>query len=710
MCRTLAVSRDLLLKQWGRFRHWLGAQMARGHSWLAAQQLTRKALDRTFLVGLLAVVALIIWFKPDVFAARAWAMSILVVVILLLAAATYYRLARSIYPKEFPQRIRIRPFTSLREKSTYSGHALARLLEQAMRAPDKSKEAPPSQVGLEPKAPSFNVSVAGATISLDFIWGIVERWILGPAYTVEGIVSNSGRTIVLEAWSYERAVQWRAVSSAEPESDPLRTAIADLAEKMKVAFGHYRELRDTYTTQRRYGNAIFVAEQLNKAEQGTGITLAHLYLSAGQLDQAETALKDAREKSKDVQVLSGALLGLAFVRSAKGRHSEAIARLKKVRQGREAQTAKSFVARVLYYRKKFRSAQKILESLATDIEGSLERLLKTEVLALSVGALRLKRDDLDEEEQNRLYVDLTDLALSYGTLGRCAEELGDRELAKRSYGLAAEVSMRRAHLWVPYHAVASDLGIWLKDLARCDPGRYDEAIDANDWQFRDAYDYYRENPLDAGALTNMAWAVAGKVACLAAKVAIKKGELDDVEVPQQVIEHAEEAAGLLQFVPEEQWQAVTLEAEKHSKAGGEREVKSRHAIKPLSKEQTGEFAQLVANLLRVKDPVSATALIIAIARRKQSDEKAQRYFKKLAQTGDDANTAEAFFGLACVHATCERYDEALDHLKQAIGYIEDIKNRAWIAADLKVLREDERYREKFAKLVKWDRTPVSNAQ
>jgi tetratricopeptide (TPR) repeat protein len=710
MCRTRAVSRKFVLKQWGRFRHSLGAQIARGHSWLAAQQLTRKALDRSFLVGLLAVVALIIWFKPDVFAARAWAMSILAVVILLLAAATYYRVARSIYPKAFPSQIRIKPFMSLREKSAYSGKALARLLKLTIQPPDKSEEAPPSRVELEAKVPAFNVSVAGATIPLDFIWGTVMRWILGPAYTVEGIVSNSGRTIILEAWSYECAVQWRAESSAEPESDPLRTAIADLADQMKVAFGHYRELRDTCTTQRRYGEAIYVAEQLNKVEQGTGIRLAYLYLSAGRLDKAETTLNDAQERSKDVQVRSQASLGLAFGRSARGRHSEAIALLKKIRQGLEAQTAKLVVARVLSYRKKFRSAQKILQSLATDIEGRLESLLKAELLALSVGALRLKRYDLDEEEQLRLYADLVDLAQSYGRLGRCAEELDDRELAKRSYDLAAEVSTRRALLWVPYHVVAADLSTWLKDLARYDQGRYDKAIDANDRQFRDAYDYYRENPRDAAALTNMAWAVAGNVACLAAEVEIAKGELDDVEVRQQVIEHAEEAAGLLQSIPEEQWQAVMSEAEKHSKAGGEREVKSRHAIKPLSKEQTGELVQLVANLRRIRGPVSDTALISAIARRKQSDEKAQRYFKKLAQTGDDANMAEALFGLACVHATCERYDEALDHLKEAIEYIENIKNIARIAADLKVLREDERYRGTFEKLVQWDRTPVANAQ
>jgi tetratricopeptide (TPR) repeat protein len=479
---------------------------------------------------------------------------------------------------------------------------------------------------------------------------------------------------------------------------------------MKMAFGHYRELRDTYTTQRRYGAAIFVAEQLNKAEQGTGIRLAYLYLSAGRWDQAETTFNDAQEKSKDVQVRSQALLGLAFGRSARGRHSEAIALLKKVRQGLEAQTARLWVARALHCRKKFRSAQKILQSLATDIEGRLERLLKVEFRALSAGALRLKRDDLDEEEQLRLYFDLADLAQSYGGLGRCAEELGDRERAKQSYDSAVAVSRRRADLWVPYHAVAADLGTWLKDLARYDQGRYDEAVDANDRQFRDAYDYYRRNSQDAAALTSMAWAIAKDVACLAAKVEIAKRDLDDVKVRRQVIEHAEEAAGLLQSIPEEQWQAVTSEAEKHSKAGGEREVKSRHAIKPLSKEQTGELAQLMANLLRGMDAVSATELIIAIARRKQSDEKAQRYFKKLAQTEDDANMAEAFLGLACVHATCERYDEALNHLKQAIGYIEDIRNIARIAAGLKVLREDERYREKFAKLVQWDRTPVANAQ
>src|SRR5262245_39361632 len=129
MCRTRAVSRELVFKQWGRFRHWLGAQIARSHSWLAAQQLSRKALDRSCLVGLLAVFALIIWFEPDVFPGRAWAMHILVAVFLLLAAATYYRLARMIFPKAFPSQIRIKPFMSLREKSAYSGQALARLLK-----------------------------------------------------------------------------------------------------------------------------------------------------------------------------------------------------------------------------------------------------------------------------------------------------------------------------------------------------------------------------------------------------------------------------------------------------------------------------------------------------------------------------------------------------------------------------------------------------
>jgi hypothetical protein len=116
MCRTRAVSREFLLKQWGRFRHWLGAQIARGHSWLAAPRVTRKGLHRGFLVGL-AVVALMLWYNRDWFAALTWAASILpLLILLLLAAFCYYQLARIIFPKAFPPRIRIKPFLSLQDK------------------------------------------------------------------------------------------------------------------------------------------------------------------------------------------------------------------------------------------------------------------------------------------------------------------------------------------------------------------------------------------------------------------------------------------------------------------------------------------------------------------------------------------------------------------------------------------------------------------
>jgi hypothetical protein len=517
MCRTRAVSREFLLKQWGRFRHWLGAQIARGHSWLAAPRVTRKGLHRGFLVGL-AVVALMLWYNRDWFAALTWAASILpLLILLLLAAFCYYQLARIIFPKAFPPRIRIKPFLSLQEKSAYSGQAVARLLGLAMQPPDKSEEAPSSRVDLEAKVPSFNVTVAGTTIPLDFIWERVERWILGPAHTVEGIVSSSGRTIILEAWSYEGAAQWRAESDAEPESDPLRTAIADLADQMKMEYGHYRELTATRMDQRRYGDAIYFCKRLDKAEQGTGLGLSFLYLSAGWLDEAESTLKDVLEKSTDGHIQSQALLGLAFGRAARGRHSEAIELLRRVGQGREAQVAKLGVAQILSYRKKFRSAQRILRSVCADIEGGLERLLEAEFASLSVRALRSKLDDLDDESRQRLYIDLQDLADSYGTLGRCAEELDDPKQAEQNYGFAAAVLQRRAIFWVPYHRAAADRGIWLKDLARYDKGKYDEAIDANDRQFRDAYDYYRENPRDAAALTNMALAVAGNVACLPLK-------------------------------------------------------------------------------------------------------------------------------------------------------------------------------------------------
>jgi hypothetical protein len=175
-------------------------------------------------------------------------------------------------------------------------------------------------------------------------------------------------------------------------------------------------------------------------------------------------------------------------------------------------------ARVLSYRKKFRGAKKLLQSLSTDIECRLEHLLKAKLRALSVEALRSKRDNLDEGDQVQLYIDLGDLADLHGNLGRCAEELDEPEQAQLGYRFAAAVLVQRSSLWIPYHLTAANIGIWLEDLARYNPDMYDIAIDANNRQFQDAYDYYRENPKDCSALMNMAWAVAGNVSCLAGKL------------------------------------------------------------------------------------------------------------------------------------------------------------------------------------------------
>jgi hypothetical protein len=268
MSGSQVVNGGTLLRLWTPIRAWLAAQATKNCSWLVeninnrysrfAKRIARKYLDWTFGIGFLTLILLIIYFKPDLFGAKPWPGIFWMVSGLLSSAAIYYLLARTIFPKAFPQRIRIRAFTPLREKSTYNGQAIARLLELEMQPPDKSKEAP-SRVGSEPKVPSVNVSLAGTTIPLDFIWGRIDRWISGPIYTIEGIISESDRAITIDAWSTERAVHWRARSSPDLDCDPWRSAIVDLADQVRDSFGHYQELRDKRVDKSRYQESIYLA-------------------------------------------------------------------------------------------------------------------------------------------------------------------------------------------------------------------------------------------------------------------------------------------------------------------------------------------------------------------------------------------------------------------------------------------------------------------
>ena len=236
------------------------------------------------MVALVAVV----YFRPELLGIQKWTKYIWVTSGVLILPAVYFVLARRIFPKAFSDRIRIRTFTALDDKTNYNTSALARMLELEMQPAVPSKEAR-SRVGTQPDVLPIKISLAGATVPLDFIWKRIDQWILGPIYVIEGIISESHDGITIEAWCTERSYRWRANSSSYPKSDPLKTAILSLADQIKASFGHNQDLATNYEAQHRYGSAIYYCQKLDRDEQGT--TLAYLYLNAGRVDEAELAFR-----------------------------------------------------------------------------------------------------------------------------------------------------------------------------------------------------------------------------------------------------------------------------------------------------------------------------------------------------------------------------------------------------------------------------------
>lgn len=519
---------------------------------------------------------------------------------------------------------------------------------------------------------------------------------LGPIFTIEGIVSENDGEVTIDAWSNEPGFRWQAKSCKHPESNPLRTALHSLADQMRESFGHYQELTDKFEAQHRYETAIYYCQQLDKAEQGA--TLGYLYLNAGQLADAESSFR-ALENDEKEEVRMEGLLGLGLVSAARGEHLEAISLLLKVRGDLETR-ARLDEATVLCYRCDFRAAREHLEKLAPVIEDSLRTLLGVERFGLAPAILLSQIRNLIEEQWVKVHNWLWNIADLYGSLGRCLHELGEPEQSKQNYWLAIEVLHQLSLITEPYHQIALTLGVRLEDLSE-----HDEAMLYYDDCLEDATDKYREDPDDVYALTNIAWAIAGNLGCLVKNLEHALARFEDSEAGQRVLEDAEQIAHLLQDVPKEWWQAVVVQAVIQSRRNVEQGEGIVEPIGPLSTEDVNELLWVLQDVGRVTGGLELQVLLRLVGwiiDRNQNDQLAQEYFRQLEQKTEMCHQAEACFGLACVHAIHHRYEMALDYLELAISYAPELKNRARLDEDLRSLHD----LEGFWKLVQWSGSPI----
>jgi tetratricopeptide (TPR) repeat protein len=654
--------------------------------------MTRKYIDSIFWGTFVAVLIGILWFKPDWLPLQTWLRFIWVVAFILLVPTVFYLLARWRFPDAFPDRIRIRPFIPLDSKTLYNGAAIARLLDLEMQTPELSKEAR-SRVGPEQSAAPVEVKIAGTSIPLDFIWSRVDQWLFGPISFINGIVAESEGRVTLQAWSNGGIPRWRATSSMQDWGDPLRSAICFLADAIRDEFGHNKELRDKYEKQHRFDLAIYYCERLNKKDQGAD--LAYLYFNAGRIDDAERAFECLLKNSGE-EVSAEARRGLALVSTARGDYKKALDLLRNIHGDVEAR-AKLDEATVLCYTQDFAQAINVLEKLARTTEASSGRLLGGSFFDLSIEATQSKLTKLKDKDWLKAYNDLWNLAELYGTLGRCYGELGHPDEASQTYSSAIKVLYQLSAIsQQPYHQVALDLGVRFEDL-----GLYDNAMESYNECLEDAEKAFREDPEDVFALTDIAWAYAGSLACSVKKLNEELQNRTNNELRGEVERSVEELGSLLRDEPDEVWRSVFVDSDpKQISLGGSNS---------LSEERAASIRNTVAELTRTcsnLDGQSLRLLIENVVNRDLLEVESQKSFTRLLQKGSPSHIAEALFGFACVDAIRFRSDRAVAYVGSALNYAPYLRNRARLDEDLRVFRGNEG----FEQLLQWENVSLLNDQ
>lgn len=647
--------------------------------------MNRRKIDNGFLV-LLVVLVLVTTFTGvglDLNLKSVWPAGLWVA--LLLSPCVYYAVARRIYPDLFPPRFRLTPFCKLDDRTPYRGESIARLLELELRPPVRSESEPkairvaggPIRVRMpEEQSLPPSITLAGTTIPLGFFWRALDRWMFGPIQTVEGIIGSSDTNVTLEAWTTDGRYRWKAQSLPRAGADLLSSALQELSDMIRLSFHRYLELAEDFEDQGRVGLAVEMRQKLPKQ----GLELGYLYLRLGQIEDAAKMFSKLEEPfSVDC------IRGLALAKVARGRYDEAKALLQD--QLSDELWSKSDVADILMFKSDFSAARTLLDQ---STQGLVQRMASRLKVASNDLEERLER--LKEEELVDVYPDLFLLAEVLGRLGRCCEEIEDADAASRHY-LACHNVLLVLNNFKPAHQSALDIGLRLEDL-----GLYSQAVAAYDESIEDAAEVYRNNPNHFDALTNLAWALAGKLACLNLQIGEALENVEDDPLREQVLDCAQELTSILSQTPEEQWLPALL-AGIAQFTPSEREEPD----KPVEGTKTPELEAIgtaLAPLFEGNGTINVSWLMISVRMLSLADETSEMSearFLELSRASDACNIAEGYFGAACLYAIQGDDDQAIDFLQTAILYLPEIRNRAKLDKDLRSLSK----RQDFAELVSW---------
>jgi tetratricopeptide (TPR) repeat protein len=641
--------------------------------------MTRQHIDRGFWIAFLAAIAVIVAFWPSLLGVENWTRAIWVVCVLLSTPILYYLLARNRYPDAFPERTQIKPFSILHSRTTYDGAATARLLELEMRPSDPSIGAR-SRFNYEQSALPLSLAVAGTTIPMQFIWERFERWMFGPLSRIEGLISEDEGTVRIVAWCPHRDFTWHAVGESRKGGDPLRPALRDLADQIRNSFRHFNELVVRFERQARYDEAIYYCRRIDATEQL--LTLAYLFYNAGRLSEVEDALEQLFSSTSQ-ELRNDAVRCLALARAGQGRFEESLKLLDSL-QGAGKERAVLDAALIHMYRKQFEPAARELERLGAQIEDTLNGYLGEPRKGMPPDAVASNLDKLDGKDWARVYQGLSNLEDLYGLLGRWSDPARCHDAIEVIYQLSVVITD---------DAMTIRLGARFEDL-----GEYENALAVYDNCMRATRKKLRDDPEDVIALSNVAWASAGKISCYVNRL---RSLRNDGQMTEERMDDAQNLSLLLNDVEESSWWPVMVGviAQRH-----DFDAFGTEAIRPISslgKEKVEELLAGVATLSDIPDSreelrqVVDVAAVFASLRR--AGRTAQKHFELLTQRAEPSHAADGYFGLACIDALCGHEDNAMAYLAHAIDRAPHFRNRARLDTDLASLAE----REDFNALLQW---------
>jgi len=570
----------------------------------------------------------------------------------------------------------------------------------------------------EQARPNITVSVSGTSLPLAFVWQWVRQSLIGQDINLEGLATKSDSELTVNLWTRDYRHQDSQSTAIGPTIRTVNSVTRLLAANVKLfVLSNPYDVVQTFYAQQRYEAGI---QQLIYAKNSPEIRLlrAQCLVGAHAYAEAEAEYKRVKGAKRRSQLRSQAICGWAEAVAATGECSRAIQMLEELTNDRLKVEAHIVLGRI--YSSSGGLERAIYHwGIAGDIlRKRLARLggvRQSRDVKVLIRRLRERLDNLaTRSDAAQMLWQLSEVHVNKAT---CEElrALNVTEQSRKDIGDALTI-LQLAALLDPGPNADLNIAVQQKRLEA-----FREAIQIYDQCISSCQTAMADDPDNFSVFVDMAWAQAGRAACL-----VKEEKKQTVSGP------GEEVTGLLvlfcyplnqaplwlqkireclRFPSENKEHARLLgEASKIYLAdvsNGRDDDQISEALTSLSQNlrldpREGETAEAIFERLqtevvgRIQKNVDAESIdaIFDLARLRDDIAlalgRAGEAFVTIGNLGEQHLIAEAYYGLACLACLSDDSAQALTYLSVIIKDrgMTAYWGRALLDEDLAVLRQN----------------------